>query len=549
MREQENIKFYTIIVILSVLMVMLGINVYQSAKTQIVDLSNKDKATISKNIVQSFSIWVDERINSLQRASKFIENGEMVGDDNEIKKFIKIFSQNAKEFDAVQLMYDDGKIFINGEYITSVKDDVTKRHNLIWYAETKDSGKPTINFMPRHSLLDEPTLNLCVPTYKGRSGQIVAVLCGIVKAKSIFDNIKNFKLPPNAYSFLITHSGEMLTPMSNEKLKNDIERSFKEMFLTGDPQGDLVLGTNFISLEEIPSLNWFIGAGADNEMEINELLNVVSKNAFVLFLAFIILVAVSNFLHSFMYNTMNKRKKEYEIILSHKARVGEIGELISGINHQFIQPVNSLKLMISSLQMLQNENKLDNDTLKSMLNNGSRSVALLSKTIDIFRNFYKTSENISEFGIRQSIINVLTLVHSELSYANVSVILKDFEDKKVNQIENIIQQILLILIHNAKDALVDKFEDISQREIIIDAKFDTKKCYILVSDFGYGLSYELSMRIFAEPKTTKKHGNGIGLYFGKKFANDNINGDVRLINRANPTMFELSFDIDLKDKK
>ena len=57
----------------------------------------------------------------------------------------------------------------------------------------------------------------------------------------------------------------------------------------------------------------------------------------------------------------------------------------------------------------------------------------------------------------------------------------------------------------------------------------------------------MSEKIFTWLNTTKKQGNGIGLYFAKKLAQENLNGDVRLVNNAKPTVFELSFDINLKD--
>ena len=57
----------------------------------------------------------------------------------------------------------------------------------------------------------------------------------------------------------------------------------------------------------------------------------------------------------------------------------------------------------------------------------------------------------------------------------------------------------------------------------------------------------MSEKIFTWLNTTKKQGNGIGLYFAKKLAQEKLNGDVRLVNNAKPTVFELSFDINLKD--
>lgn len=546
--NKHNFQIYIIIILSTLFVVLLGANVYKNANYHITNLSDKAKIATSENIVEIFQIWLDERINSLVKASKFMESANIIDDDEKIKNFNEIFLEISNEFDLIQLLREDGEIYINGENIPKNNETKRTRMGLLWYLETKNSNKPTVNFMPMHAILEQETLNLCVPNYK--NGEFAAVLCGVVKVKSIFDNISSFKLPPNSYSFIVTHGGEILTKMRDEKLKETIQAKFKEMFLKDEDITSIVLDSNFISIAEIPSLNWFIGAGTDNAKETKELLEATTKNALILLFAFVALALVANSLHNFMYKKVKKKRDEYETILAHKAKMSEAGELISGINHQFIQPVNSLNLMISTLLMLKKEGRLDEDLLKNMLEKGQKSICLLSDTIEIFRNFYKTSENIKEFSINQSVKNLLTLMHTELARANVHVVLSEFEDKKVNQIQNIIQQILLILIHNAKDALVDKFkDDIKARKVQIEVKFDDQKCYIRVVEFGSGVSEVMSKKIFAEPKTTKKQGSGIGLYFAKKLANKKINGDIKLINKALPTIFELSFDINLKGEE
>ncbi|WP_291952938.1 ATP-binding protein [Campylobacter sp.] len=535
-------KIYIVIALFSLFIIFLGINIYTNAKNQMINILDKEKAIISQNIVEIFQFWVDERINSLKSISKFIEIANI--NDTKIKKPIKIFLDESKNFDLMQFLSEDGEIYIN-----DILYDKNKEYNknLIWYIDTKINNSPTVNFIPNHTILKEKTLNLCVPNYK--NSKFFGVLCGVVKLKNIFQNINNFKLPLNSYSFIITNSGEILTPMKDQKLKEKIQKRFTENFLIGEDSTKLAFDSNFISLSEIPYLNWFIGAGTDNSKEIDSFLTIITKNALILLISFILLAFIANFLHNFMYRKIKNSKEEIEVLLAHKAKMSETGELIAGINHQFINPVNSLNLMISTLIMLNNDDKLDKTTLFTILKKGQKSISLLNSTIEIFRNFYKTSENIKIFNIKQSILNLLTLMHTELARANINVALNDFEDKRVEQIENIIQQILLILIHNAKDAIIDKFKnDIKNRKIQIDVSFDNKKAYIKVIDFGSGVSKIMGKKIFSHPKTTKKYGNGIGLYFGKKLANEKINGDIKLINYFNPTIFQLEFDINLKDK-
>ncbi|MCD8212773.1 MAG: ATP-binding protein [Campylobacter sp.] len=541
-----NPKIYIIIILASFFVIVLGINMYNGAKEQLVMLSNKSKVSASENIVKIFQFWLDERIDSLTKASKFMQSMNVSQNDEEINKFIKLFLQNSSEFDLVQYLRKDGEIFVNGKKLP-ITDAESKdyRLGLVWYVETKESDDVSVNFIHKHSVLKQGTINLCVPNHK--NGEFEGVLCGIVKIKNIFEKIDNFTLPPNSYSFIASQGGEILTKMEDNGLKSQIENELKEHLLKGDDINSMYINSNFISIDEIPSLKWYIGAGTNNEAEIKRLHSAISKNALILLLAFMALALIANSLHNFMYAEIRKRQDEYEIMLAHKAKMSEAGELISGINHQFIQPVNSLNLMISTLLMLKRTGNLNEENLSNFLKNGQKSIKLLSDTIDIFRNFYKTGENITEFSVKQSVKNLLMLMHTELSRANVHAVLNDFEDVRINQMQNIIQQILLILINNAKDALVEKFkDDISKRRIDISVSKKDGICYVRVSEFGTGVSETMSRKIFTELKTTKKQGNGIGLYFGKKLANEKIKGDLRLVNISMPTIFELSFDMNLK---
>ncbi|MBR8464349.1 sensor histidine kinase [Campylobacter sp. faydin G-24] len=538
----DNIKIYITIFIASVFVIMLGANAYMSAKNAMIELSNKNKISDSENIINMFSQWIDERLDSLVVASKLIERSGIVQDDESVQSFIRVLSEMSSEFDVVQFLVDGGGIWVNGDRVET-KKSYSYISGLIWYVDTSTNLMPTVNFMPKHRMLEQGTLNFCVPNFY--NGEFKAVLCGVVKAQSLFDNIKNFNLPSNSYSFIIANDGEILTPMSDEKLKQEIQKEFKEQFLK-ESITSINIGSNFISLAPIKHLNWYVGAGVDNKKESAQLLDRISKNAIILLLGFIALATFANLAHNFMYARINRRKNEYELLLVHKSRVGEIGELISGINHQIIQPINSLKLIISTLIMLKRENRLTNEKLESMLLNGKKSISLLADTTEIFKNFYNTNENISEFSIRRSVENLLTLMHTELSYANTSVTLNNTKDKNVRQMQNIIQQILIVLIHNAKDALVEKFkDDIKQRHIFLNIKFFNDQCFIDVIENGVGV--DKNVKIFSAPKTTKKFGSGLGLYFSKKLANEKIGGDILLINPKNPTIFRLKFKTNLKD--
>lgn len=116
--KSQNIKIYAIILLASLFVVLLGLNSYNKAKEKIIELSDKNNIAVSKNIVSNFQIWLDERLNSLIRASKFIQNSNIIDDDTRVANFIKLFKENAKEFDLMQLLREDGEIFVDGQKIS-----------------------------------------------------------------------------------------------------------------------------------------------------------------------------------------------------------------------------------------------------------------------------------------------------------------------------------------------------------------------------------------------------------------------------------------------
>ena len=151
--KSQNIKIYAIILLASLFVVLLGLNSYNKAKEKIIELSDKNNIAVSKNIVSNFQIWLDERLNSLIRASKFIQNSGIIDDDTRVANFIKLFKENAKEFDLMQLLREDGEIFVDGQKISEEVMSKRERAGLIWYVETKNTNAPSVNFMQNHKIL------------------------------------------------------------------------------------------------------------------------------------------------------------------------------------------------------------------------------------------------------------------------------------------------------------------------------------------------------------------------------------------------------------
>ena len=141
--REHNFKIYFIIIFASLFVVLLGVKNYEDAKAQITALADKNKIVASENMVGNFSFWLDERLHSLVRAAKFMQNAGISQDGEKLGDFIRLFKENSAEFDALQFLREDGEIFVDGKELA---DDEAMpkslRTELVWFEETKSTLAP-----------------------------------------------------------------------------------------------------------------------------------------------------------------------------------------------------------------------------------------------------------------------------------------------------------------------------------------------------------------------------------------------------------------------
>ncbi|MDD2785163.1 MAG: hypothetical protein PHO52_13175, partial [Sulfuricurvum sp.] len=104
------------------------------------------------------------------------------------------------------------------------------------------------------------------------------------------------------------------------------------------------LGKKYLLLfDTVVSTQWKVVLTLEKEVAFANL-NAQTKKLLYLSIGFFILgtclMLGINAVHEVWRHQVEKKKDEYEFILAHRSRMSEIGELISGINHQLQQPLN-----------------------------------------------------------------------------------------------------------------------------------------------------------------------------------------------------------------
>jgi nitrogen fixation/metabolism regulation signal transduction histidine kinase len=197
-------------------------------------------------------------------------------------------------------------------------------------------------------------------------------------------------------------------------------------------------------------------------------------------------------------------------------------KLLSVMTHEImnsVAPISSLadtlkNRLEKSMPYLDNNDGAVHDLELGIETIKRRSEGLL-KFAETYRNLNKiTKPNLKKVYVRDLFENLYQLMQPTLEPRNIEmeIVLKD-TGLMVEVDSSLIEQVLINLVVNAKDALKDK----EGARIVLSASLSNKqKVFIRVSDNGTGIPEDVQENIFIPFFSTKKTGSGIGLSLCKQ---------------------------------
>lgn len=146
-------------------------------------------------------------------------------------------------------------------------------------------------------------------------------------------------------------------------------------------------------------------------------------------------------------------------------------------------------------------------------------------------------------------MNAVTLMQNQLKKHNIDIILLLNESiPRIYGNAISIEQILINLITNAKDAIIEKTNktnpDYSGR-IMIKTDHHDDHVFIIIEDNGIGIQPDIQKHIWSPFFTTKRYSQslGIGLSISKKIINDH-NGEIFINSKPEEgSVFTIKFSL------
>lgn len=238
-----------------------------------------------------------------------------------------------------------------------------------------------------------------------------------------------------------------------------------------------------------------------------------------------------------------EKNRQKDILLQQQIRLAAMGEMISNIAHQWRQPLSAITTSISGLRLKEEMGLLEDSDIKDTNNSIIKNAEFLSNTIDNFRNFFRKDQPKKLFYVVDAIKDSVNIMQASYNESFIRII-EDYDTGvSYNGSDNLLAQVILNILSNAKDAFNDK--NIEDKRVLVSLTRDNNNIKIIIADNAGGIDDSIKDKIF-DPYFTTKHqsvGTGLGLYMSSQIIKNHFDGNIIVENISSEYGTGASFSI------
>lgn len=236
------------------------------------------------------------------------------------------------------------------------------------------------------------------------------------------------------------------------------------------------------------------------------------------------------------------KSRRQEEILQQRARLAQMGEMVTIIAHQWRQPLTAIASTADLLTIRIAKDRFEPEVFVSKLQSISEHTHHLSGTINDFRSFFNADKNAVETTFPEIVEKSIGMLGDTLKNSGIRVE-THFEcgdDGKLITYVNEIRQVVINVIKNAEEALVEA--GVASPLITIRSGADDESVRLCICDNAGGIASDQINIVFDSFFTTKeeKGGTGLGLYIAKMIIEEHCGGRLIARNEGDGACFEIS---------
>ena len=246
---------------------------------------------------------------------------------------------------------------------------------------------------------------------------------------------------------------------------------------------------------------------------------------------------------------LEKLKKDWEMQMRQQQKLEAIGTLAGGVAHEINNPLNGI-LNYAQLILDQIDPSSESATFAHEIVNETERISGIVRNLLQFSRMEKQSHSLA--SIYDIVDNTTSLIRTIIKKDNIVL---DFQlDKDLPEIKcrsQQIQQVLMNLLTNARDALNDRYPGVDEHKRIelrchLSTQDNKNWLVMRVTDYGCGIPDSVKTRIFEPFFSTKPKdkGTGLGLSISYGIVKDH-NGEIIVDSIVNQyTTFSVRLPID-----
>ncbi len=233
---------------------------------------------------------------------------------------------------------------------------------------------------------------------------------------------------------------------------------------------------------------------------------------------------------------INENRKK-DVLLIQQSRQAAMGEMIANIAHQWRQPLNAVGLIVQNFRSAFENEELTEEYIDEKITKCMNLIYYMSDTITDFQYFFRPEKEQRRFEVDKIVRKCISFVEDVLRKNNIELSYNLQDNVFAIGFPNEYSQVVLNLIHNAKDAILK--EKPENPKIEIQLSEINGQSYLTITDNGGGISPENMDKVFDPYFSTKKsdEGTGLGLYMSKTIIEKQEGGKIDFENTDNGVKF------------